>query len=220
MNLKQVKSTYSTLSAEERFRLILAASGRDDDAERQQLVNAGQTKNLSFSDHWPYAQAFSEISSLVFMELMEEATVYNDLLLSRNHQRVKNGKATNSPENDTEEFDESWQREFDLLLVTGCILHLKLKGWELFCEELQVPDRLLWQQFPGYHRLDRLLQLSKGMSFYPKGLLRWLNRKRPKGTPKLKRLPLTAKKIARSNEQAYRIRARWWAQNPEMCNKT
>lgn len=210
MNVNQVKAQYSQFSAEERFRLILAASGRNDATEREQLVNSGHVKNLALSDHWPYAQAFTEIATFVFMELLEEAGVYHDLLMNRNTKHASAEKEVPEGEADSDCMDQAWQKEFDLLLVTGCILHLKLKGWELFCQKLHVPDRLLWQEFPGYQRLDRLLELSKGLSFVPKGFLRWLNRNRPKGSPKHKRLPITSKQIARSNEHVYRDRARWW----------
>lgn len=208
MNLHQISSHYAVLSAEERFRLILAASGRDDDPERDKLVKAGKVRNHAFSDHWPYAQAFSKISMYTFMELQEEAAVYHDMLMfreSKNKQRSEDEKPDG-----TDNIDEAWLKEFDLVLVVGCQLQMKVKGWELFCEKLQVPDRLLWRDLPGYRRLEADLDISKNLAFQPIGLLRWFNRRRPKGTPKLKKLPFSARLFARGNEEAYRQRARWW----------
>ena len=63
MNTKQLLANYHLLGAEERFRLILAASGRDDEAERDRLVKTGKPQSLAMGDHWPYAQAFSEIAN-------------------------------------------------------------------------------------------------------------------------------------------------------------
>lgn len=205
MNLHQLNSHYSNLSAEERFRLILAASGRDDDPERDKLVKAGQVKNLALSDHWPYAQAFSETSMFTFMELVEDASIYHDMLMLR-HTKRDDLSEVKEPDG----ISKAWQKEFDLVLATGCRLQMKIKGWELFCEKLQVPDRLLWRDLPGYRRLEVHLDISKNMAFRPIGLLRWLNRSRPKGTPKLKKLPVSARLFARSNEYTYRERARWW----------
>jgi hypothetical protein len=208
MNLHQISTHYTLLSAEERFRLILAASGRDDTIEREKLVAAGPVRNLALADHWPYAQAFSEISMFSFMELLEEAAIYHDLLRlrgSKSHEHSSEELAK-----DATEITAAWQKEVDLVLATGCQLMMKLKGWELFCKKLQVPDRLLWRDLPGYRRLEANLEIARQWAFRPVGFLRWLNRIRPEGAPKLQQLPISARLIARTNEQAYRERARWW----------
>ena len=67
-----------SLTPEERFRLILAASGRGDEAERDRLVNAAERITLSMPDHSPFAHAFSELALLVFVEMLEDAARYND----------------------------------------------------------------------------------------------------------------------------------------------
>jgi hypothetical protein len=56
--------------------LILAASGRGDEAERERLVNAGGRITLSMRDHSPYVHSFNELNLLVFVELLEEAAGY------------------------------------------------------------------------------------------------------------------------------------------------
>src|SRR5437667_8713220 len=76
MNTDGLSRHYDTLSPEERFRLILAASGRNDEAERDRLVNAAPRITLSFHDHWPYSQAFDELALLVYIELLAEAAHY------------------------------------------------------------------------------------------------------------------------------------------------
>ena len=47
MKVPPLAKNYSLLTPEERFRLILAASGRGDVAERAQLGNAGRGITLS-----------------------------------------------------------------------------------------------------------------------------------------------------------------------------
>ena len=51
MNTKNLATRYSQLSVEERFRLIVAAWARGDDAERQRFKNASKHKPLSYKDY-------------------------------------------------------------------------------------------------------------------------------------------------------------------------
>jgi hypothetical protein len=76
MSLSGVTRHYSRLTAEERFRLIVAAGARGDDAERDRLLSAGRRVTLRMSDHAPLAHAFDELSLLVFVELLAGAADY------------------------------------------------------------------------------------------------------------------------------------------------
>jgi hypothetical protein len=76
MKANAVARNYGCLTPEERFRLILAANGRGDDAERERLVNAGGRITLSMFDHAPLVDAFDEITLLVFVELLAEGSSY------------------------------------------------------------------------------------------------------------------------------------------------
>ena len=78
MNAKSLVKHYSQLTPVERFRLILAAGARGDEAEQDRLVNAGQRITLAMQDHAPYGDAFSELALLVFIELLEEAARYEE----------------------------------------------------------------------------------------------------------------------------------------------
>jgi hypothetical protein len=76
IDTKALARHYANLTPEERFRLILAAGARGDEAERSRLVSTGQRITLSIQDHAPYAHAFEELSFLLFIELLEEAARY------------------------------------------------------------------------------------------------------------------------------------------------
>jgi hypothetical protein len=73
---KALARHYDNLTPQERFRLILAAGSRGDQAERDRLANSGERIALSMRDHAPYAHAFDELAFLVFIELLEEAARY------------------------------------------------------------------------------------------------------------------------------------------------
>src|SRR5262245_57571869 len=80
MNANSVARHYDSLTPLERFRLVLAAGARGDEAEQDRLVRAGGRIALSMHDHAPYAHAFDELAILVFLELLEEAAGYLDAL--------------------------------------------------------------------------------------------------------------------------------------------
>jgi hypothetical protein len=73
MTAKTLANHYSQLSAEERFRLIVAAADRGDEAERERLQNASKRITFSNVDYSPFAQAIQELAILIFLELLEEA---------------------------------------------------------------------------------------------------------------------------------------------------
>jgi hypothetical protein len=76
MNANAVARHYGRLTAEERFKLIVAAAARGDDAERERLLNAGRRITLAMPDHAPFADAFGELSLLIFIELLADAADY------------------------------------------------------------------------------------------------------------------------------------------------
>jgi hypothetical protein len=232
MKAPPLAKNYKCLTPEERFRLILAASGRGDEAERDRLAHAGERIALSFQDHAPYGQAFGELSLLTFIELLEEAASYQEGFAIANDTRDTCGadedeeesddtcEETDAPADDDAAQEDASQepacvRALDLALASGYMLRTKANGWKLFCERLNVPPFLLWEEFPGFDRVQRALALAEKAAFVPEGFLVWLNRVRPKGEPEYTAVPLTVEGVADSNAEAFRHRVHWWAGEPD-----
>jgi hypothetical protein len=76
MHANTMTRHYGALTAEERFRLIAAAGAHGDRAEQDRLVNAGERITCSTPGHTPYAQAFTELDWVIFVELLEAAADY------------------------------------------------------------------------------------------------------------------------------------------------
>jgi hypothetical protein len=222
MKAPPLANKYDSLTAEERFRLILAASGRGDKTERDRLKNAGAQITLSMADHSPYAHAFDEVAMLIYIELLNEAASYKEFLCSPNDAcNDSDDEGTEdedaAPEDTKAKSDDSLEQEdpdfirtLDLALAIGYLLQTKANGWKLFCERLNVPPFLHWEILPGFDRLQHTLAIAEKAAFVPEGFLRWLNRRRPKGMPELTTVPITAEGIATEIAEAYRQRARWW----------
>jgi hypothetical protein len=213
-------NNYKSLTPEERYRLILAASGRGDVAERERLIRAGGRINLSVQDHAPYARALHDLDTMVFLELLEEAARYQDAFnelhcCDQEDDDEVEEKPDEDPNAETKEEDLDgdwavWHRYFDLALASGYVLRAKTDGWKLFCERMTIPPFLFWEMLPGFDRLQRALALAEKAAFTPEGFLRWLNRIRPKGAPEVTELPMTAETVAKVNEVFFQERVRWW----------
>jgi hypothetical protein len=215
MKTALLPKSYSCLTAEERFRLIMAASGRSDDVERNRLLRAGERIYLSFRDHAPYAHAFDDVSKIKFIEILEDVARFHEALDRSDEQEleeIENAKEVQPQHKKGTGPDESlWSRYFDLLLAAGYTLRTNVEGWNLFCAKLSIPPFLLWEILPGFDRLQDALALAKKAAFTPEGFLKWLNRIRPDGEPELTKVPVIAEEEAAGIEKAFRHLVRCWS---------
>jgi hypothetical protein len=97
----------------------------------------------------------------------------------------------------------------------GYILKANVDGWKMFCEKLNIPPFMLWEDLPGFERLQIALTLTEKAAFRPVGFLKWVNRIRPEGEPELSKLHLVAEEEAIRIEKAFRQRVRWWSGEKE-----
>jgi hypothetical protein len=225
MNANALARNYAVLTPEERFRLILAANTRGDEAERDRLVSAGGRITLSMPAHAPYAHAFNELATLIFLELLEEAARYLEALdrADFGDDGAKGDGAEVGGEMGDAETEEAAaeveaegngrspaERSWGLALAAGFMLRTKADGWGLFCQRMSVPPFALWECLPGFDRLRRALALAEEVAFVPEGFLRWLNVIRPAGAPELAEVPLTVEGIADATARLFQARAAWW----------
>ncbi len=224
MNANGLPKLYPTLTAEQRFKLILAASARGDEAERTRIGNAGPLMTLSAPDHYPFANAFAELGRLILIELVEDAAFYRDTLDMVNESDQDEADPPEASEGDAEgkppgrgrrgraqdHLSPAWVRSLEISYAAAYVLRTKADGWKLFCERLNVPPFLLWEGLPGFDRLQRALDLAEKGAFRPDGFLAWLNRTRPAGDPLLTEMPLTVERLASAAEETYRECAGWW----------
>src|SRR5262249_13293516 len=111
---------------------------------------------------------------------------------------------------------EGWEplEMAEMTLAAGFMLRMKADGWKLFCERMGVPPFAVWECLPGYSRLKHALTRAKEAASLPESLLRWLNKVRPKRTPKLTEVPWTVERVADAHATFCRERAEWWGGDP------
>ena len=211
MKAHPLAKDYGYLTPEERFRLILAASQRGDDAERERLVQAGGRLTFSMPDYAPYAHAFEQLHLRTFLELREEATDYMEALARVN----KAGDETEGQADESgaaeladDHGDDRLQQSLDLAFAAGFLLQAKADGWKRFCEQMQVPPLLQWEGLPGFNRLKRALALAEEFAFDSERFLRWLNGLLSISAQEL--AGASAAEVAAEYEEAFRRCVRWW----------
>src|SRR4051794_36058820 len=79
MTANAVAKHYPLLTPEERFKLILAAGSRGDEAEQSRLIASAKRLTLSMPDYSPFANAFSDVAWITFAELLDAAGEYLEL---------------------------------------------------------------------------------------------------------------------------------------------
>lgn len=222
---------YDGLTPEERFRLILAASGRGDDAGRGRLVNSAARRTYAERDFAPYAIAIDVITPLIYLEFLEAAAFCEEAWLRADAGDLYGeAEAADLADDEARPADggpaptaageggsrkgrgqkPAAERLLDLALAAGYLLRTKAAGWKRFCERLHVPPCLLWEILPGYDRLRRALATADQLAFTPAGFLRWLNATRREGEPERAEVPLTVDRAADDAEKLFRARVAWW----------
>ncbi len=220
MNTRTLANHYSQLTAEERFRLIVAASDRGDEAERERLINASKRITFSDVDYAPYGHALQELAILIFLELVEEAAMYRGAFerwSDADTTGIIDGKKR-TPATVKADTRTHKDRAFGLFLAQGFMLRTKAAGWKLFCERMGISPFGLWQHLPGYERLQREVNIVEGTpdrpgaAYTPKGMLRWLNTVRPSEDPEVTEARImNAAGFADSLEATFRERVKWWS---------
>ena len=211
MKANPLAEDYKYLTPEERFRLILAAEGRGDDAETQRLARAGGRLELSMSDHAPYAHAFQQLHLLTFLELLEESNGYiESLTRAKDAGDEADGQAneTGAVESADDHADDRFKKSLDGALAAGFLLRAKVGGWKRFCEQMQVPPFLQWESLPGFGRLKRALALAEEFAFTAEEFLEWLNSLLSISATEL--IGLSAEEVAAEYEKVFRSGVQLW----------
>jgi hypothetical protein len=237
MKANSLAKDYHRLTAEERFRLILAASGRGDEVEQERLIRASERITLSVPDHTPFVRAFDEVALLTFIELLEAASIHHDALQWSSETAPLSEDDADEEHDDTDpdgdsaeaktdpnagvepdeadgadaaDDDPDWEKHLDVALAAAFVLRTKAAGWQLFCARLHLPPFAWWQVLPGWERLQRALASAERVAFQPEGFLRWVNQVPPAREPERTDVALTAEAVADAIEKTFRQRVSKW----------
>lgn len=99
--------------------------------------------------------------------------------------------------------------------AAGFLFKVKLEGWKLFCERLNVSPVALWEQMdlPGLDRFKRAVAMTDAGAVFASAadMMRWVNDVRAPGVPERTEAKLlTAARFADSLDATFRERVEWW----------
>ena len=188
MNTKALAQLYDRLTPWERLPLILAASARGDEAERDRLVRAAPKVGYRVPDHFGLAMAFREMADRHFMELLNLAALY--------FQSLALADALSGERDD---------HMLDTALLCGYLFQVQLAGWRQFCAEVHLEPEFCWSYCPGFDTLQRAEKQTEMASFTAEGVDAYLRRKGDQ-EPQI----VTPDDIAARLQTCLKARADWW----------
>jgi hypothetical protein len=192
MNTKGLAKHYGGLTPWERLPLILAASARGDELERDRLARSAPEVVYRVRDHFGLAMAYREVSQTHYMELLHLAGNYLAALALA--ETWEEGKHT-----------EKMRRA---ALALGYVFGVSLAGWRRFCQEhhLEPEAQVCWACLPGFDTVRWAEAEAERAAFGEEGAARWLDET---GGGQAVKVP-TAEDVAAGLREALKARAEWW----------
>jgi hypothetical protein len=189
VNTNGLAKHYDKLTPRERLSLIVAASGRGDEAEQDRLVRSAPRVGYSVPDFFGRAQAFVEVSVLHLMKLLDLAGLYFRAL----------GLADSMID------DKQSERMLDCAMLSGFLFNVKLAGWRLFCAGENIDPEVCWTPLPGYSTVKEAERMAEHTAFSPEGVVAYMKR-----AGRDYRDPPTAEQVAVGLRETLEERAEWW----------
>ena len=103
-----------------------------------------------------------------------------------------------------------WKYYLDLGRAAGHLLLARTARWQRFCQKMNVPPYLLWEQLPGFDRLRRTLAEAEKTSFSTDEFSCWLNDPCSEGMPEITAFTADPSIGAAADMETFRQLVRQW----------
>jgi hypothetical protein len=144
MNTDRLAKYYNCFSPWERLPLIVAASARGDEVERDRLARSAPTVHFRLPNYWGLANGLRQLTMLYALEQLDRAAAYwwaKDFLKA--HALL--GYQSLAPDDE--------ERISKLLAGLALCFVLRADTWKLLCAELHLDPEVLLRELPGYQRI-------------------------------------------------------------------
>jgi hypothetical protein len=165
MNTNGLAKLYDRLKPEERLPLMLAASARGDEAERDRLARSAPREGYWVPDFHGLAEALLLASMLHLLRLLDLAALYWQM-----------GGLLEQWEAFADE-DDDHPPPRRLRATVGMFAYVftaKLDGWRRFCAGRQLDPEALMNDLPGYDTVKRTEEAARIMACTPEEAAAWL----------------------------------------------
>jgi hypothetical protein len=196
MNTNGISKLYHQLSSRERLPLILAASARGDDLERDRLARSAPREAFRVPDYFGLADGIQMQAIFHVNQLLDLAAIYwrgSEML-------------AHAGEFPPEERKARRKQMRDLVRALAYTFTAHVDGWKRFCEEWKLDGEVLLQSLPGFGTVREAEQSARGMAFTAEEATDWMRRTGDNPTAR----PITADDVAARMQAFVESRAEWW----------
>lgn len=195
MNTNGLAKLYEHLTPKERLPLIIAASARGDEVERDRLAHSAPREGFRLPDYHGLSEGMELVSLFHLLELLDAAALY-----------WQTGGMLAEWEVLTEEGEDKPPKRLRATVgVFAYVFTTKLDGWRRFCSEFKVDPDLLMSELPGYDTVKRTEEAARIAACTPEEATAWM-RQRGDETAEA----LTVETVAASLWAFVNSRAGWW----------
>ena len=188
MNTDHPARYYEVLTPWERLPLIVAASARADEVEKDRLARSAPKIGFRIPDYWGLSEGLDELVKLYLLGQLDLAALYwrmTGLLAQEPWDR---------PSRQERRRDE---RRWRLLKMLAYRYVVRADGWRLLCAELPIDPEVLLKELPGYDTLQQMEQVARLIAFSAEEALAFLRAEAEAARP--------AEEGARAVRREYRI---------------
>jgi hypothetical protein len=195
LNTKGIARHYDRLTPRERLPLIIAASVRGDETERERLVHSAPRVGYRLPDYHGMAEGMQLLALLHLGELLDLAALLWRASLPLTDPDDCPGK----------EGKERKERALGTVRMFAYLFTVSLDGWNRFCSDLKVEPPGLLNDLPGWATVNLSANAARRVAFSPEEATAWLR----KGTDEPAEAR-TAESVAAELQQALEHwEARW-----------
>jgi hypothetical protein len=156
MNTKTLCRHYDALTPWERLPLIMSASARGDNVERERLVQAAPKNSYQLPDYWGLGHGLADLAKVYLMDQLDKAALYWQISALVAEESRSRRKARTEP--GVEDF-----RDAIRVLAHRCVV--QADAWESLGAELHFdPDRLT-RHLPGYQTVCWMVETARRVAF-------------------------------------------------------
>src|SRR5262245_11088079 len=166
MNTNGLAKQYGQLTPKERLPLILAASARGDEAERNRLTKSAPKEGFWLPDYHGLAEGMLLASLFQLLEVLDVAAYYWQAVGLLEQEEALGDKK-----------NKRLRDRFDgITRIFAYLFVVKIDGWRLFCAQHNYDPDLLWKGLPAFETACRAEEEIRTMTFTPEEADEWARR--------------------------------------------
>lgn len=154
MNTNALAKRYNLLTPLERLPLIVAASVRGDELERDRLSHSAPRVLWKLSDYFPHAEALGSLALVHLADMLDQVAVFWKTL-----QVVETLSNTAAPD------DQFIAKLEEAACMMAFTLVLTVDGWAVFCRGLNIDPDAPLRDLPGYKTWTKAVEEARDLAF-------------------------------------------------------